>query len=103
MTTAAQHFSALYQKEGGGPAAPTDNKGSTTVFGKKLNSPGNTTTPVTAPGQGLKPSDIRGVIIHQESAVGLGGMMIIKWRPYILLKDGTCYKHCTVSPYDLDV
>ena len=29
--------------------------------------------------------------------------MIIEYRPYLLLNDGTAYKHCEVSPYDLDV
>src|SRR5262249_20871277 len=98
-TTAVQHFITLCKKEGGLPANSTasDNKTTTTPKTK------NTGTPVTAPGEGLKSSDIRGIVIHQETSIGVGGMVIIVWRPYLLLRDGTCYKHCEVSPYDLDV
>lgn len=90
MTTAIQHFIAICKKEGG------------VTSGQKTR-PQQEETPVTAPGQGLKPADIRGFIIHQETGIGVGGMVIIVWRPYLLLKDGTMYSHCSVSPYDLDV
>jgi len=98
MTTAVQHFMAICKKEGGLPDQ-NNNKSATT----KPTKPRDIETPVTAPGQGLKPADIKGFVIHQETGIGVGGMVILVQRPYLLLKDGTCYKHCEVSPYDLDV
>jgi hypothetical protein len=103
MNTAVQHFIALYKKEGGPAAASTDNSDRSTTTTTQKPKAQREETPVTAPGQGLKPADIRGIIIHQETGIGVGGMVIIVWRPYLLLKDGTMYSHCSVSPYDLDV
>ena len=102
MTTAVQHFMTICKKEGGLPAENTANAGRSITTTSKTR-PQSISTPVTAPGQGLKPTDIRGIVIHSETGIGVGGMVIIVWRPYLLLKDGTCYKHCEVSPYDLDV
>jgi hypothetical protein len=101
MTAAVRHFTAICKKEGGLPKAATASNDQPSV--KPKTKPQDIGTPVTAPGQGLKPSDIRGIVIHQETGIGVGGMVIIVWRPYLLLKDGTCYKHCEVSPYDLDI
>jgi hypothetical protein len=97
MNRAVQHFMAVCRQEGGlAAAASTSNE-------QKTTRPKREETPVTAPGQGLKPADIKGFVIHQETGIGVGGMVIIVWRPYLLLKDGTMYAHCSVSPYDLDV
>ncbi len=116
MNTAVQHFIKLSKQEGGlkDVAATAGSSGGTTSNGSAKGSGSSTTgssgsrtshieTPVTAPGQGLKPDAIKGMIIHMEYGVGVGGMMIIEYRPYLLLNDGTAYKHCEVSPYDLDV
>lgn len=99
MTTAVQHFMAICKKEGGLPENSTASNGATIQKTK----PKKTGTPVTAPNQGLKPSDIRGIVMHLEYSTGVGGMMITVYNSYLLLQDGTCYKHCQVSPYDLDV
>jgi len=100
MTRAVQHFMALCRQEGG---LSNSSGSSTSSAGQKTTRPKREETPVTAPGQGLKPADIKGFVIHQETGIGVGGMVIIVWRPYLLLKDGTMYSHCSVSPYDLDV
>lgn len=97
MNRAVQHFMAICRQEGGLAASPA------TSTGQNTSHPKSEETPVTAPGQGLKPADIKGFVIHQETGIGVGGMVIIVWRPYLLLKDGTMYSHCSVSPYDLDV
>ena len=110
MNTAVQHFIKLSKQEGGlsegSGSSGTEATGSTgTITGAGSNTSKNTEveTPVTAPGQGLRPDAIKGMVIHMEYGVGVGGMMIIEYRPYLLLNDGTAYKHCEVSPYDLDV
>jgi hypothetical protein len=64
---------------------------------------GRVETPTTAPGQGLKPVEIRGIVLHQEYGMGVGGMMIIEYNPYVLLQDGTIYSDPYVCIYDLDV
>jgi len=112
--TAVQHFIKLSKQEGGLTAAPGDNPAQTSAQTSSQTStqtsghtPATTShsteTPVTAPGQGLKPSDIKGVVLHQEYGMGVGGMMIIEYNPYLLLKDGTVYSHPYVCAYDLDV
>jgi len=62
-----------------------------------------TETPTTAPGLGLKPAEIKGIVLHQEYGMGVGGMMIINYNPYVLLQDGTIYSDPYVCIYDLDV
>jgi hypothetical protein len=104
LVTAANHFGALAKKEGtlaagSNPSATdkkeTDNNNKTTRT--------KTTTPLTAPGQGLKPAAIKGVVIHEESGIGVGGMVIIEYNPYLMLANGTVYRSPEVAPYDLDV
>ena len=60
-------------------------------------------TRIVMPGQGLKPGDIEGVVIHEEYGYGVGGMVIIEYEPYLLLKDGSILRDPRVSPYDLDI
>lgn len=103
--TAVQHFIRLSRQEGGLTTSAGDSQdhnsnqshtSSSTSYHKEE-------TPVTAPGQGLKPSEIKGVVLHQEYGVGVGGMMIVEYNPYLFLKDGTVYSDPTVCAYDLDV
>lgn len=60
-------------------------------------------TPLTTPGNGLKASDIKGVVMNMEYGTGVGGMLIIEYRAYLLLNDGSLYKYPDCPPYDLDV
>jgi hypothetical protein len=51
----------------------------------------------------VKASELKGIVLHQEYGVGVGGMMIIKYNPYVLFNDGTIYSDPYVCIYDLDV
>jgi hypothetical protein len=42
------------------------------------------------------------VIIAEEYTLGLGGMMIVEFRPYLLFKDGAIMRSPRESPADLD-
>lgn len=86
-----------------GNAATSPNTSSRSTTGKSATRNKKAGTPVTAPGAGLKPADIKGVAIHLEYGTGVGGMMITEYRPYLMLKDGSVFKYPDCSPYDLDV
>jgi hypothetical protein len=101
LNIAVNHFAALAKKEGaavssGNTVSGNNNKQNETT-------PRKQSTPTTAPGQGLKPGEIKGVVINAESGIGVGGMVTIEYRPYLLLQNGTVYRYPTVAPYDLDV
>jgi len=100
--TAIQHFIRISKQEGSLTTAAGDSPAYTSGHTSAITTP-KSETPVTAPGQGLKPSEIKGVVLHQEYGMGVGGMMIIEYNPYLLLKDGTVYSHPYVCAYDLDV
>jgi hypothetical protein len=101
LNIAVNHFAALAKKEGA--AVSSGNTVSGNNNKQKETTPRKQSTPTTAPGQGLKPADIKGVVINAESGVGVGGMVTIEYRPYLLLQNGTVYRYPTVAPYDLDV
>ena len=112
LKTALNHFINYARPGGTGPGnrggAPAPGPGAGGATAPKVNFPtgknnNNVETPVTAPGQGLKPSEIKGIVLHSEYTMGVGGMMIIVYRPYLLLTDGRLYAHPDVPPYDLDV
>ena len=109
MNIAVQHFIRLSKQEGipgetdassGDNSSNNSNNSATT---NKTTSSTIIETPVTTPGQGLKPTQIKGIVLHQEYGYGVGGMMLIKYNPYLLLQDGTIYLHPEVCAYDLDV
>lgn len=103
LSVAANHFASLAKKEGltlnndKTASSNKDKQKETTTTSKKQK------TPVTAPGQGLKPADVKGVVINSETGIGVGGMVIMEYRPYLMLANGTVYRYPTVAPYDLDV
>jgi hypothetical protein len=108
LSVAVGHFTALAKKEG--VELPTGNEAGNTNSNNNNKQKETTTTattkqktPTTAPGQGLKPAEIRGVVINAETGIGVGGMVIIEYRPYLLLQNGTIYRYPTVAPYDLNV
>ena len=124
MNIAVQHFIRLSKQEGvpgetdgssGNSGSSNTSSGSNSANNASSSNAKNSTgtnkttssniveTPVTTPGQGLKPSQIKGVVLHQEYGYGVGGMMLIKYNPYLLLQDGTIYSHPEVCAYDLDV
>jgi hypothetical protein len=51
----------------------------------------------------LKPAEIRGIVLHTEYGIGVGGMSVVQYNPYLLLTDGTIYANPYVCAYDLDV
>jgi hypothetical protein len=114
MNMAVQHFIKISKEEGGlvvngsttgsrgsGGSGGGSTGGSPT--GSRPASGGRAETPTTAPGQGVKASELKGIVLHQEYGVGVGGMMIIKYNPYVLLNDGSVYSDPYVCIYDLDV
>ena len=115
MNMAVQHFIKLSKQEGGlkdvaangGGAGGSGNSGNTPATsgsgGTKSSPSKNAETPTTAPGQGIKPGELKGVVLHTEYGMGVGGMVIVKYMPYLILNDGTIYSHPYVCAYDLDV
>jgi hypothetical protein len=98
LNIAVNHFAELAKKEGTVlTSVSNSNKQKENTTSKRQK------TPVTAPGQGLKPADIKGIVINAESGIGVGGMVTIEYRPYLLLQNGSIYRYPTVAPYDLDV
>jgi hypothetical protein len=53
--------------------------------------------------KGLKPSQIDGVYLEQNTGFGVGGMVIIRYDPVLMLKDGWAYDGWKLTPADLDV
>lgn len=58
---------------------------------------------VTTPLKGLKPTEIKGIIINLEHSYGAGGSVISEYIPYLLLNDGSIYSSPVVSPYEFNV
>ena len=110
---AVQHFIRISKAEGalagGGSSGGVSGSGVSAGDGGSGGSRGGCATsarvetPTTVPGQGLKPSEIKGVVLHTEYGVGVGGMMIVEYNPSLLLTDGTIYADPYVCAYDLDV
>jgi hypothetical protein len=57
----------------------------------------------TAIGKDIKKDQIHAVIMHLEYEAGMGGAIYPVYNAYILLKDGSIYKHPITSPAYLDV
>lgn len=53
--------------------------------------------------KGIKPAQIDGVYLEQNTGFGVGGMMIIRYDPVLMLKDGWAYDGWMLTPADLDV
>lgn len=102
LNSAVNHFAALAKQEGTSRTVDKTVSNSNNRQ-KETTTPKQQKTPVTAPGQGLKPADIKGIVINAESGIGVGGMVTIEYRPYLLLQNGSIYRYPAVAPYDLDV
>lgn len=102
LSTAIQHFAKLSKAEGNqiGPDKNTARRESKNIKTTKRRAPA---TPLTKAGMGLKDADIKGVVMNTEYGSGVGGMLVVDYRAYLLLKDGSVYKYPDCSPYDLDV
>ncbi|MEO3405443.1 hypothetical protein AAFN85_16150 [Mucilaginibacter sp. CAU 1740] len=104
LKIATGHFAALMKQEtqsGTAKATVSDAGTQRPATTKSTNS--RPASPTTAPGKGIPKSDIAGLALHSETGIGVGGMVLIVWRPYLLLKDGTMYQNPDISPYDLNV
>jgi hypothetical protein len=58
---------------------------------------------ITSLVRGLKPTEIKGIVINLEYTYGIGGAVISEYTPYLLLNDGSLYSNPVVSPYEFDV
>lgn len=103
LNIAVNHFAALAKKEGAAVTPDNSVSSSNTKQKETITTSKKQQTPVTVPGQGLKPAEIKGIVINAESGIGVGGMVTIEYRPYLLLQNGSVYRYPTVAPYDLDV
>jgi hypothetical protein len=110
MKPAAMHFGKLAKQEGAfettgliditksTPPAPSLTIEKESAPRSTVVSNGN----VTSPGKGLKPTDIKGIVINLEHGYGAGGAVVSEYRPYLLLTDGSIYSNPVMSPYDFD-
>ena len=57
----------------------------------------------TAPGRGLKSSQVLGVYLYEGYSTGVGGMMIMTFEPILLLRDGSARRYLEIPPTDLNV
>ena len=104
LNTAVAHFASLTlgqqsRQPAGRPVEASEEKRSVA----KATSSTTSGEPLTEPGMGLKESAIRGVVMKTSYGYGVGGMMIVEYRPYLLLKDGSIYKYLSYAPYDFSV
>jgi hypothetical protein len=51
----------------------------------------------------LKGPQIDGIYIHLSYTLGYGGGVVMKYDPYLLLKDGTIYRNLLKPPKELDI
>lgn len=110
MKPAAMHFGKLAKQEGAfetsslvdivknTPAPPPAEIEKESPPRNTVVSNGN----VTNPGKGLKPTDIKGIVINLEHGYGVGGAVVSEYRPYLLLTDGSIYSNPVMSPYEFD-
>lgn len=104
LNTAFRHFATLMKQETGAntaKSADAETGTRTTATTRPKNS--RLPSPTTAPGKGLSPPEISGVMLHSETGIGVGGMVLILWKPFVFLKNGTMYAYPDINPYDLDV
>ncbi|OQP46653.1 hypothetical protein [Niastella populi] len=114
MKTAAMHFGKLAKQEGAfetsglvevaknnppPPAMLPPVIEKTPAPRNPIASNDNVTTPV----KGLKPTEIKGIIINLEHSYGAGGSVVSEYMPYLLLNDGSIYSNPVVSPYEFNV
>ena len=57
---------------------------------------------ITAPGRGLQPSQIAGVLYRMEQVYTVGGLQL-REHTYLLLRDGSAYENLRCPPDQLDV
>ncbi|MBE1161409.1 hypothetical protein [Dyella acidiphila] len=58
--------------------------------------------PLHAQAAGLGSSDMEGVCLVKAFRIGVGGMRLPTWRPYLLLKDGSAYENPKLAPELID-
>ena len=116
MKTAAMHFGKLAKQEGAfetsgmveiaksnnlpqvPPSVLNDKDPQPRSYSTIIN-----TDNVTNPVKGLKPTEIKGVVINLEYGYGVGGAVTSEYTPYLLLNDGSLYSNPVISPYEFDV
>ncbi len=113
MKTAAMHFGKLAKQEGAfetsGLVDVAKNNPPPAMLPpviEKIPAPRNAIASndnVTTPVKGLKPTEIKGIIINLEHSYGAGGSVISEYMPYLLLNDGSIYSSPVVSPYEFNV
>lgn len=102
---AMEHFGKLAQQEGFTNSNNANSSTAGSTAGTSTNQTANTTSGSRPKAEdfltdnGLKPAQIKGVVIHLEYRVGVGGAMYGSYEPYLMLADGSVYNDPFVSPY----
>jgi len=114
MKSAAMHFGKLAKQEGAFETSGMVEMARTnalpqppaSVTFEKVPVPRNTVPNVdnlaAVPVKGLKPTEIKGIVINLEYSYGVGGAVVSEYTPYLLLNDGSLYSNPVVSPYEFD-
>jgi hypothetical protein len=103
--TAMTHF-ANVAKQDGFAFSKTTEQGTTGSSTNKTTSTGTSGKPKAEDfytENGLKPAQIKGVVISLSYRMGVGGYMYGFYDPYLLLTDGSIYEDPRISPYQFDV
>ncbi|MDN3548478.1 hypothetical protein [Mucilaginibacter aquaedulcis] len=102
INVAATHFVTLIMQE---KTPATENAASpenSAANDQKSTTTGQKTTSVKNTGKGITAAEIKGVLLHSETRLGVGGMLIFVYFPYLLLKNSSMYEHLGVSPADIN-
>jgi hypothetical protein len=65
--------------------------------------PGGGATVSSPDGKDLSGSQIEGIYLFLNPTLGYGGMVVMQYDPYLLLKDGTIYRNLQRPPNELDI
>jgi hypothetical protein len=101
-STAINHFIALTQQDA---VAAKNNNDKHKPVDIKEPSPKVPAPPVVNKPNGklLTHEEIKGVVMNMETGMGAGGMIILEYRPYLMLKNGKVYKYPEQDPYSINI
>jgi hypothetical protein len=107
MKSAAMHFGKLAKQEGAfetsGLVDIAKNNPVPVVPAVPIEKEPSRNDNVSVQMRGLKPTEIKGVVINLEYSYGVGGAVMSEYTPYLLLNDGSIYSNPVISPYEFDV
>lgn len=102
INIAATHFVSLIMQEKSLVSENTVNTPASTANNQKVANADQKPVPVKSSGKGITAAEIKGLVLHRETRLGVGGMVIFVYFPYLILKNGTMYQHLDVIPADIN-